>query len=392
MRKLTFILVAFLISVSMSAQDEKKGYEFTVIKENAITSVKNQANTGTCWSFSAMSFLESELLRMGKGTHDLSEMYNVRRNYEDKADKYARTHGHMIFAQGGSFADVVETLDEYGLVPEEAYTGLLDGNDRHNHTEMEKVLAGYVKGLIPGRSLSKQWKVAYNGILDTYMGEKPETFTYEGKTYTPQQFRDYLGIKQSDYISITSYTHEPFYKSFAIEVPDNWRWAHSYNLPVDEMMESIDHALLNGYTIAWASDVSEAGFTRQGIAVMPDENAVENAGTDQAKWLGLSESERKSSMSGKIGSEILKEKTITQEMRQEAYDNYETTDDHGMHIYGIAKDQEGNKYYMVKNSWGDTGPYNGLWYASEAFVRYKTMSIVINKASLPKDVAKKLSL
>lgn len=392
MRKLTFILVAFLISVSMSAQDEKKGYEFTVIKENAITSVKNQANTGTCWSFSAMSFLESELLRMGKGTHDLSEMYNVRRNYEDKADKYARTHGHMIFAQGGSFADVVETLDEYGLVPEEAYTGLLDGNDRHNHTEMEKVLAGYVKGLIPGRSLSKQWKVAYNGILDTYMGEKPETFTYEGKTYTPQQFRDYLGIKQSDYISITSYTHEPFYKSFAIEVPDNWRWAHSYNLPVDEMMESIDHALLNGYTIAWASDVSEAGFTRQGIAVMPDENAVENAGTDQAKWLGLSESERKSSMSGKIGSEILKEKTITQEMRQEAYDNYETTDDHGMHIYGIAKDQEGNKYYMVKNSWGETGPYNGLWYASEAFVRYKTMSIVINKASLPKNVAKKLSL
>lgn len=392
MRKLTFILVAFLISVSMSAQDEKKGYEFTVIKENAITPVKNQANTGTCWSFSAMSFLESELLRMGKGTHDLSEMYNVRRNYEDKADKYARTHGHMIFAQGGSFADVVETLDEYGLVPEEAYTGLLDGNDRHNHTEMEKVLAGYVKGLIPGRSLSKQWKVAYNGILDTYMGEKPETFTYEGKTYTPQQFRDYLGIKQSDYISITSYTHEPFYKSFAIEVPDNWRWAHSYNLPVDEMIETIDHALLNGYTVAWATDVSEVGFSRQGIAIIPDENAVENAGTDQAKWLGLSESERRSSVSGKIGYEILKEKDITQEMRQEAYDNYETTDDHGMHIYGIAKDQQGNKYYMVKNSWGETGPYNGLWYASEAFVRYKTMSIVINKASLPKNVAKKLSL
>ena len=392
MRKLTFILVAFLISISLSAQDEKKGYEFTVIKENAITPVKNQANTGTCWSFSAMSFLESELLRMGKGTHDLSEMYNVRRNYEDKADKYARTHGHMIFAQGGSFADVVETLDEYGLVPEEAYTGLLDGNDRHNHTEMEKVLAGYVKGLIPGRSLSKQWKVAYNGILDTYMGEKPETFTYEGKTYTPQQFRDYLGIKQSDYISITSYTHEPFYKSFAIEVPDNWRWAHSYNLPVDEMIETIDHALLNGYTVAWATDVSEAGFSRQGIAIIPDENAVENAGTDQAKWLGLSESERRSSVSGKIGYEILKEKDITQEMRQEAYDNYETTDDHGMHIYGIAKDQQGNKYYMVKNSWGETGPYNGLWYASEAFVRYKTMSIVINKASLPKNVAKKLSL
>lgn len=390
MKKLTLMVAAILISVSLFSQNNS--YQFTVVKENPITSIKDQANTGTCWSFSAVSFLESELLRKGKGTHNLSEMYIVRRNYEDKADKYARTHGHMIFAQGGSFADVVETLDEYGVVPNDAYNGLLDGNDRHNHTEMEKALSGYVKGIIPGRSLSDYWKTAYNTILDTYMGVRPESFTYEGKTYTPHSFRDYLGLKQSDYVSITSYTHYPFYSQFAIEVPDNWRWATSYNLPIDEMMEAIDHALMNGYTIAWASDVSEVGFSRQGIAIIPDENAAENAGTDQARWLGMSDAERKGNISNKIGSEILKEKEITQEMRQVAYNNYETTDDHGMHIYGIAKDQLGNKYYMVKNSWGETGPYKGYWYASEAFVRYKTMSIVLNKESLPKEIIKKTNL
>ncbi|HCF80422.1 MAG TPA: aminopeptidase, partial [Porphyromonadaceae bacterium] len=194
----------------------------------------------------------------------------------------------------------------------------------------------------------------------------------------------------NDYISITSFPHHPFYASFPLEVPDNWRWANSYNLPVDEMMAVIDNAIMNGYTVAWASDVSEGGFSRQGIAIVPDENAAENAGTDQAKWLGLSERERRSTIAGKVGSEVLKEKNITQEMRQLAYDNYQTTDDHGMHIYGIANDQNGNKYYLVKNSWGKTGPYDGVWYASEAFVRYKTLSIVIHKDALPKETAKKL--
>ena len=389
MRKLTLMFAALLMGLSLIAQE---GYEFTVVKENPVTPIKNQANTGTCWSFSALSFLESELLRMGKGEFDLSEMYIVRRNYEDKAEKYARTHGHMIFAQGGSFADVVMTLDEYGVVTEEAYSGLLDGNTRHNHTEMANALTGYIKGIVPGRSLSKYWKPAYNAILDAYMGARPEKFTFNGKEYTPHEFRDYLGLKQSDYVSLTSFTHYPFYTEFAIEVPDNWRWALSHNLPMDELIESIDHAIMNGYTVAWATDVSEAGFSRQGIAIVPDEDAVENAGTDQARWLGLSDAERRSSIGNKIGKEILKEKEITQEMRQAGYDNYETTDDHGMHIYGIAKDQEGNKYYMIKNSWGETGPYKGFWYASEAFVRYKTTNVVMNKHSMPKAILKKMGL
>jgi aminopeptidase C len=388
MHKLTLLVVVFFVSISLFSQ--QSAYTFTVVKENPVTSVKNQASSGTCWSFSGVSFLESELLRKGKGTFDLSEMYIVRRNYEDKAEKYVRTHGNLNFAPGGSFADVIETLDQYGVVPDEVYTGLLDGAERHDHGEMDKVLSGYMKGIIGNNSVSTVWKRGFNGILDAYLGAKPDSFTYNGKTYTPQSFKEFLELDQNDYISITSFSHQPFYTYFPLEVPDNWRWANSFNLPLDEMMAAIDHALMNGYTVAWASDVSEGGFSRQGIAIVPDENAVENAGTDQAKWLGLSERERRSSIAGKVGSEILKEKTITQEMRQLAYDNYQTTDDHGMHIYGIAKDQNGNKFYLVKNSWGETGPYNGVWYASEAFVRYKTTSIVMHKDALPKATAKKL--
>ncbi len=392
MNRLTLIFAALIISLSLYSQSDS--YTFTVVKENAITPIKNQANSGTCWSFSGLSLIESELLRTGKGEFDLSEMYIVRRNYEDKAEKYARVHGNLNFSPGGSFADVVETLDQYGLIPDEAYSGLMNGAEQHNHSEMDKALSGYIKGIVDagGNNLSTTWKVVFNGILDAYMGAKPETFTYNGKEYTPQSFRDFLGIKQSDYISISSFTHHPFYSQFAIEVPDNWRWANSYNLPVDEMISNIDNAIMNGYTVAWATDVSESGFSRQGIAIVPDENAVENAGSDQARWLGLSERERMSNVSSKIGHDILKEKEITQEMRQEGYDNWQTTDDHGMHIYGIAKDQNGNKYYMVKNSWGKTGPYDGIWYASEAFVKYKTTNIVLNKASLKKETSKKLDM
>ncbi len=392
MKKLTLFFSAFIALLSLSAQEKTDAYQFTVVKENPITSIKNQASTSTCWSFSGVSFLESELLRKGKGVFDLSEMYIVRRNYEDKAEKFARVHGHLNFAPGGSFADVVETLDEYGIIPDAAYTGLIQDSERHNHGEMDKVLDGYMKGIVGNRNISTVWNTGFKGILDAYLGITPQTFTYNGKTYTPQAFRDFLGLKQSDYISLTSFTHHPFYTQFAIEVPDNWRWANSYNVPVDELMETIDNAILNGYTVAWASDVSEGGFSRSGIAVVPDENAAENAGTDQAKWLRLSEQERRSNIQGKVGSEILKEKNITQEMRQSAFNNYQTTDDHGMHIYGIAKDKNGNKFYMVKNSWGETGPYKGIWYASEPFVRYKTLSIVVNKESVPPTVSKKIKL
>jgi hypothetical protein len=329
---------------------------------------------------------------MGKGEFDLSEMYIVRRNYEDQAVKYARLHGHLNFAAGGSFADVVETLDDFGILPEEAYRGLNYGSETHNHGELDRVLKGYMDGIMSASSFTPVWLEGFSAILDTYLGEVPETFVYEGKEYDAHSFRDWLGLKQEDYISLTSYTHHPFYTAFPVEVPDNWRWALSYNLPIDEFMEVMEHAIMEGYTIAWASDVSEVGFSRSGIAIVPDENAPENAGSDQERWLGQSARERDADLRARVGVELLAEKNITQEMRQVAYDRYETTDDHGMQIYGIAQDQKGNPFFMVKNSWGETGPYKGLWYASFPFVKYKTMSIVLNKKALPTSIAKKLGL
>lgn len=370
----------------------QNGYQFSVIKENPITPVKNQSSSGTCWSFAGVGLFESELIRMGKGEFDLSEMYIVRRNYEDKAIKYARLHGHLNFAAGGSFADVVETLDDFGILPEEAYRGLNYGSETHNHGELDKVLKGYMDGIIGARNVTPVWFEGFYSILDTYLGEVPETFVYEGKEYDAHSFRDWLGLKQEDYISLTSYTHHPFYTAFPVEVPDNWRWALSYNLPIDELMEVMEHAIEEGYTIAWASDVSEAGFSRSGIAIVPDENAPENAGSDQERWLGQSVRARDADLKARVGVELLAEKNITQEMRQVAYDRYETTDDHGMQIYGIAQDQKGNPFFMVKNSWGETGPYKGLWYASFPFVKYKTMSIVLNKKALPASIAKKIGL
>ena len=394
MNKFILVTTMLLASLFLMAQNESNAYNFTVVKENPITNIKNQANSGTCWSFAGVGFLESELLRMGKGEYDLSEMYIVRRNYEDKAVKYARLQGSLNFSPGGSFADVIETLDEYGVVPVNEYQGLMYGEDNHKHGEIDNILSEYMKGVIANKNkkLSPVWFKGYNGILDAYFGEKPSSFEYDGKTYTPQSFASSLGLKADNYVSLSSFTHHDFYIKFPIEVPDNWRWANSVNLPLDEFIESIDNALMNGYTVAWATDVSEIGFTRQGVALVPDLESVENAGSDQAHWLGLTPGERSNQVLCKLGREILKEKKITQEERQIAYDNYETTDDHGMQILGVAKDKEGNKFYMVKNSWGETGPYKGLWYVSEAFVRYKTLNIVIHKDALPKAIANKLKL
>ena len=392
MNRIISLFAALMLTLLASAQETATAYTFTTIKENPITSIKNQFNTGTCWSFSGVGLLESELLRMNKGEYDLSEMYIVRKNYEDKAVKYARLHGNLNFSPGGSFADVVETIDDYGILPDSIYKGLNYGTDSHDHGEMDKVLKGYMNSLVGNNTLTVAWFNGFKGILDAYLGEVPQTFIYEGKQYTPQSFTASLGLKSDDYVSLTSFTHHPFYSKFPIEVPDNWRWANSYNLPLDEMIAVIDHAIMNGYTVAWASDVSEPGFSRLGIAIVPDENAPENAGSDQAKWLDLSPREKNNVVREKIGKEILKEKTITQEMRQQDFDNFKTTDDHGMQIYGIANDQNGNKYYMVKNSWGMTGPYNGIWYASEAYVRYKTTSIVVNKKALPPSIVKKIGL
>jgi len=394
MKKLLIASAAFLLTFGAWAQDNTTGYQFSVVKENPITSIKNQGSSGTCWSFSGVGFLESELIRMGKGEHDLSEMYIVRRNYEDKAVKYVRLDGSLNFAQGGSFADVIETLNEYGVIPDEQMNGLNYGETGHKHGEMEAGLTGYVKGITsnPNRRISTAWYNGFQGILDAYLGKKPENFTYKGKSYTPQSLAKELGLNSDNYISLTSFTHHPFYAPFAVEVPDNWRWALSYNVPMDEMIKIMDNAIEKGYTIAWASDVSETGFTRNGIGVVPDETASENIGSDQAHWLGLSTTEQRAALRKKIEAGPVKEMIITQDMRQKGYDNHETTDDHGMQIYGIAKDQNGNKYYMVKNSWGDAGMYKGIWYVSEAFVKYKTISFVINKEALPKDIANKLKI
>ncbi len=389
MKKYLTTCLLLLISIAISAQG---AYIFEVVKENPITSVKNQASSGTCWSFSGVAFLESELIRTGKGEFDLSEMYIVRKNFTDKAIKFARLHGNLNFTQGGSFADVLETINDFGILPEDTYKGLNYGTETHDHSEIEKGLNGYLNGVVESRNLTPVWVKGFNALLDTYFGELPKVFMHNGKEHTAHSFAEYLELNQDDYISLTSFTHHPFYKPFAIEVPDNWRWALSYNLPIDELMEVMESAVSNGYTIAWASDVSETGFSRSGIAIVPDENSPLNAGSDQERWLGQSSRERDSNLRSRTGVEILAEKTITQEMRQEAFDNYQTTDDHGMQIYGISTDQNNNKYFMVKNSWGESGPYNGLWYASFPFVKYKTLSIMLHKDAIPVKIAKKLGL
>ncbi len=395
MKKL--IAASLLLACSFSAihaQEVVEEYVFTPVKELKITPVKNQNRTGTCWCFSTLGFVESELLRMGKGEHDLSEMFVVNHSYKDKADKFVRLHGKLNFAQGGSFDDVLYVINNYGIVPEEVMTGLQYGEDQHVHGEMEQAAAAYVNAIIknPNGKLSPVWKKGFDGIIDSYLGELPESFTYNGKQYTPQSYAKELGLNADDYVSLTSYTHHPFYTAFPIEVEDNWRWSDSYNLPINELMEVMDNAINTGYTIAWGSDVSEKGFTRNGIAVAVDAESMQTSGSDQDRWVGLSRSEKDAEIRKMIEKPGVTEMTITQEMRQKDYDNYQTTDDHGMQIYGIAKDQTGKKFYMVKNSWGTDNKYNGTWYASEPFVAYKTMNIVVHKDALPKTIKSKLGI
>ena len=372
---------------------QEDGFQFTTVKENPITSIKNQNRSGTCWAFSSLGFFESELLRMGKGEFDLCETFLEHKTYEDRAKASVRLHGDISFAQGGSFYDAVYCMKNYGMMPETAMPlpGTLYGDTLNNFTEFFQVLEPMVNGIAKGqqKKLSPAWFKAINAVLDTYLGEVPETFTHNGKTYTPQSYMASLGLNLDDYVSLTSYTHHPFYEPFILEIQDNWRWGSSYNLPLDEFMQVMDNAVRQGYTFAWGADVSEVGFTRNGIAVMPDiEKAPDLTGSDMAHWLGLSATERRTEATKRPMPEV----EVTQEMRQEAYDNWETTDDHGMVIYGIATDQNGKEYFMVKNSWGLSGKYKGIWYASKAFVAYKTMNILVHKDAVPKDIKKKLGL
>lgn len=407
MKKVFLFLAAAAICTNVFAQEAKaeekkeEGYKFTVVKELPVTSVKDQNQAGTCWSYSALAFIEAELLRMGKGTYDFSEMYIVANTYNDRAKAAIRTHGDVSFSQGGSFYDVIYGMETFGLVPEEQMRpGVMYGDTLSNHNELSALTNAMVKAIAKGDLKKLQSKdnqllctKAIAAVHAIYLGEMPEKFTYNGTEYTPISFYKSLGLNADDYVSITSYTHHPFYEKFILEIQDNWRWASSYNVPLDEMMAIFDNAIENGYPIAWGSDVSEQGFrigTRKGFCVLPETNAAAASmqGSDMARWTGMGAKQ--------ILDEAAKHPTpqrwVTQEERQLAYDNYETTDDHGMLIYGTAKDQMGNEYYMVKNSWGNYGEYNGMFYASKAFVRYKTMNIIVHKDALPKDIKKKLGI
>lgn len=370
---------------------DSEGFKFTDEVVVKTTSVKDQHRSGTCWSFAATALLESELLRMGKGEYDLSEMYFVRNNYHDKAENYVRFQGKVNFAAGGSFADVLCAFAKYGAVPEDVYKGLEYGESKHTHGELDYVTTAYVDGVLRNgnRRLSTAWLRGFDGILDAYFGEIPEQFTHNGVSYSPESFTKSLGLNASDYVGFTSFTHHPFYEKFILEIPDNWRRCSDFNVPLDEMIAIIDNALRNGYAVGWGSDVSESGFIyKKGFAIVPSETAEELADSEELKWADMPASKQRARLEEINGP--VAQKKITQELRQEAFDRQETTDDHGMLIVGIAKDQKGNKFYKVKNSWDDTGIYGGYFYASEEFVRYKTTDIMVHRDAVPVGIAQKL--
>ena len=398
MKKVFTLALLAMMAIGANAQDEKKQDNkpvFTVVKENPITSIKDQNRSGTCWNFSTLSFFEAEILKATGKTYDLCESFVENKTYMERAIQVVRYHGDCQFAQGGSAEDVLATLKTHGICPEDAMPlpGTLYGDSLNNFNEFFSLLEPYVDAIAKNKAkkISGQWKVGLQGILDAYLGKCPETFTYEGKTYTPKTFAASLGLDFNDYVSITSYTHHPFYTGFAVEVQDNWRFPLSWNLPMDEMMEVIDNAVMNGYTVAWGGDVSEEGFTRNGLALAYDTKKMESyAGSDMARWLKLSQTKRTNIIDslGINAPEIVP----TQEMRQERFDNWELTDDHGMLIYGIAKDENGRECYMVKNSWGETGEYKGTWYMSKAFIAANTMDYLVNKNAIPKKIRKKLGI
>lgn len=397
-KKITLLSALALGSLSnVIAQDadtvrnvEGGGYLFTIQNSIEATDVKNQYRSGTCWSFSALSFFESEMERMGKEPVNLSEMFVVWHTYSDKATKTVRMYGELNFGPGGAFHDVLYVMKHYGMVPDTIYSGLNYGSDKHIHGEMDQMLNAMVNVAVknPNKKLSTAWHPAVEGALNAYLGEIPQEFTYDGKSYTPKSFMEATGIQPDDYVAMTSFNHHPFYTEFPIAVADNWLWKDFYNVPLDEMMATIDNALANGYSIAWAADVSEKGFSfKNRLAIVPEDiDNIEVKGRDNKNF-----SDAGADKSGSAFDAPVKELAITQENRQEAYDTQETTDDHGMHITGMATDEFGTKYYIVKNSWG-TKYNDGYFFASEAYVRYKTMNILVHKDAIPKATKKKLEI
>ena len=374
---------------------EGSEYQLTKIAHLDATPVQSQGYTGTCWSFSALSFFESELMRKGNKNPDLlSEMFVVRKAYEAKATKYIRMDGKVNFSEGGAFHDIPYVIKNYGIVPLDVYQGLNYGSESHDHSELFEVLNGAMQGLLghmknSGDEMSTAWMNAIKGILDAYLGQDIKEFEYKGKKYTPQSYAKAIGLNMDEYVSLTSFTNHPMYQRCLLEIPDNWAWGESYNVGLNELFEACEYALKNGYTLAWGADVSEKGFSfKNGLAIVPeDPSTIEVAGRDNKNFSNAG--------ADKISNAFVtpvKELTITPELRQKGYDNKTTTDDHGMHIVGIYKDQNGTKYLLVKNSWG-TGNYpKGYLYVSENYFKHKTINIYLHKDGVMPALKKKLSL
>ncbi len=393
MKFLQYLLVLLFISTSAIAQDDlvksldknvsekaKEKYQFTTLINLENSPVKNQGSSGTCWSYSGNSFLESEILRNGGGQIDISEIYTARCAYIERARNYVRMHGNVGWGDGAELHDVIAVYDKHGAVPYEVYTGLNYGTDKNKFGEMQAALEGFLQGIIKNKNgqLTKNWLPAFTAALDAYLGKVPESFEYKGHNYTPQTFADeVVGLNPDNYIEMSSFMYAPLYKPTMLMVPDNWSLQSVYNIRMSEMTEAVDNALKNGYTVAWATDVSEKSFSwKNGVAIVPEKD-----------YNDMSVEERKTMFDGPKA-----EKVITPELREEAFDNYNTTDDHGMHIVGLATDQNGKEYYMVKNSWGTENDYEGHLYVSKAFFEYKTTAILMHKDAMPRRLRKDLGM
>lgn len=398
MRKIIVMAMMAVLALNANAADKKDNPNkpvFTVVKENPITSIKDQNRSGTCWDYSTLSYFEAEILKATGKTYDLCESFVANKTYFDRAVQVVRLHGDCQFSEGGSCYDPLYCIQHYGICPEDAmpFPGSLYGDSLNNFKEFFGVLTPYVESVAKSKNdkLSPAWKNGLQGILDAYLGKCPTTFTYEGKQYTPQSFAASLGLDWNNYVTFTSYTHHPFWTAFPVEVQDNWRNPNSHNVPLDDMMRIIDNAIMNGYTVAWGGDVSEDGFTRDGLAYMYDTKKIQSLDhSDMARWLKLTKTEKKNIVDS-LGVNV-PEITPTQKQRQERFDNWELTDDHGMLIFGIAKDQNGKEYYMVKNSWGEAGAYKGIWYMTKNFIAANTMDFMVNKNAVPKDILKKCNI
>jgi bleomycin hydrolase len=392
MKKIGFIAVLF-VGTAIWAQDNlvnslkinaseksKESFKFTDVINIANTSVKSQGSSGTCWSYTTNSFLESEMIRMGKKPVELSQIFSARNVYVEKGRNYVRMHGAVTLGEGGALHDVMNMYKKYGALPQSVYTGLNYGTDKNKLAEMSSLMEGILQVVVknPNGELTPNWEKAYAAVIDSYLGAIPKNFDYNGKQYTPETFaKEIVGINPDDYVEISSLQEHPYYSKFVLMVPDNWSFDQVYNVRINEMTDIIDHAIKNGYTVGWAGDVSEKGFSwKNGVAFIPEKKFDDMTAEEKAD----------------IFNGPKKEMVITEEMRQKAFDNYNTTDDHGMHIVGISKDQNGKEYYIVKNSWGTNNDYKGYLYMTKEFVKYKTTAFMVHKKGLPAEIAKKLKL